>query len=78
MPFRDLPANHEVRGSFCLEGLDRLRQEREAVMPFSAVEEQLFDTFRQWVSTGPPDENAAHPPPHFGTHNLGSLEINFL
>ena len=73
-PHADIPANNELSVSFSKEGLSKLREEREAVRPFSDWETDLFDLIVDWTTTGVPDDGGWLPP-QSSLHRLSEEEL---
>ena len=66
----------EVKSSVSVPGLHKLREEREAVRPFSAWEEETFNTIVDWCTNGCPDDAFSYPPPVRGKHRLPGTDLH--
>ena len=74
MPYRKLPTDGIVRGSFSLDGWNKLLQERLALGPMSPWEWETYEVMVKWTTEGVPD-NADHLKPAEGNHNLTHEEL---
>ena len=75
MPHNPIPVPKRVKSSCKLEEFPKLRQEREALRPFSIWENHVYNTMVDWLTNGTPDDGISHPPPHEGTHMLDPEEL---
>ena len=53
-----------------MQGLHKLREEREQIRPLSDWEEEIFSTIALWAERGVPDDAVSYPPPGEGRHTL--------
>ena len=74
MPSQEIPENKEVKGSFSQTGLEKLLEERLALGPLSAWEQQTYDNIFEWTLHGVPD-TAKPIKPSKGRHRLTSQEL---